>query len=202
MTVEDCISLIPFLLCMAQLIATPSNPSAYDGPYFDVRPIINRPIGPLGKTIQILRTACMQYYAPPGEQLGSWNYTHIVPNCILNNLSQREKVGASTHQYFLTLWPAFISVIVAMGIDAAPIAYDNLAWTAIYLLTSGAMPGFEKTAFPHHVVATEVSEARKLCETWQDDYPARKVSRLSRLRRNTYAPRWMDWTLMAASLGL
>lgn len=89
-----------------------------------------------------------------------------------------------------------------MGIDAAPIAYDNLAWTAIYLLTSGAMPGFESTAFPHQVVAADVSEARKLCESWQDDYAARKVSRLSGLRRNKYAPRWMDWTLMAASLGL
>ncbi|CAF9933503.1 MAG: hypothetical protein HETSPECPRED_008669 [Heterodermia speciosa] len=187
---------------MAQLIAISSNPIAYNGPYFDVRALFNGPIGPLGKTIQYLRTACMQYYAPSGEQPGSWNYTRSVADCIFNNLSEHEKAEASTHQYFLTLWPAFISIIVAMGIDAAPIAYDNLAWTAIYLLTSGAMPGFETTAFPHQVVAAEVSEARKLCESWQDDYPARKVSRLSRLRRNTYAPMWMDLALMAASLGL
>ena len=187
---------------MAQLVASPNNPIAYNGPYFDVRTMFNRPIGPLGKTIQYLRTACMQYYAPSGEQPGSWNYTHIVANCILNNLSEHEKAGASTHQYFLTLWPAFISVIVAMGLDAAPIAYDSLAWTSIYLLTSGAMPGFDKTAFPHQVVAADLSEARKMCESWQDDYPARKVSRLSGLRRNEYAPRWMDWTLMAASLSL
>ena len=187
---------------MAQLIAIPSNPIAYNGPYFDVRALFNRPIGPLGKTIQYLRIACMQYYAPAGEQPGSWNYTRSVADCIFNNLSEHEKAEASTHQYFLTLWPAFISIIVAMGIDVAPIAYDNLAWTAIYLLTSGAMPGFERTAFPHQVIAADVCEARKLCESWQDDYPARKVSRLSGLRRNTYAPRWMDWTLVAASLGL
>ena len=187
---------------MARLIANSSNPIAYNGPYFDVRPMFNRPIGPLGKTIQYLRTACMQYYAPSGEQPGSWNYTRSVANCILNNLSEREKAAASTHQYFLSLWPAFISILVAMGIDASPIAYDNLAWTAIYVLTSGAMPGFERTAFPHQVVAAEVGEARRLCESWQDDYAARKVSRLSELRRNTYAPRWMDWTLMAASLSL
>lgn len=87
---------------MAQLIAISSNPITYNGPYFDVGLLFPWRIGPLGETIQYLHTACMQYYAPSGEQPGSWNYTRSVANCILNNLSEHEKAHASTHQYFLT----------------------------------------------------------------------------------------------------
>ena len=54
------ISILPSLLeyQMIQVIPIPTTSVAYNGPYFDVRRLFNRLIGPLCKTIQYRSTPC------------------------------------------------------------------------------------------------------------------------------------------------
>ena len=113
---------------------TDINAQGYAGPFFQLT-------GPdslfLGDQIQLLRNACSSYYSSNITDYAE--SVSLVPECIFGNSSERMKANMARHQYLLTLWPAFISIIVAMYPDAAPVAFDNLAWSSLLALTSGGM---------------------------------------------------------------
>ncbi|MCJ1398851.1 hypothetical protein MMC11_002052 [Xylographa trunciseda] len=168
-----------------ETVVQPINQSlvAYTGPYFNVT------LDGLPVRINVLRDVCAAYYA---NGRGTWDGD--VLNCIANNLNTRDQVVASAYQYVLTLWPAFISIIVAMGFDAAPVAYDNLPWSLVLALTCGAMPGLDRSYLPHQLETTSHSEARSLCETWiRDKRDCRKIARHAR-------PYFLSGALQVASL--
>ena len=175
------------------------NAVVYHGPYF------NYTYTSLSNTTVFLRAACAEYYGPGSAQ---WNYG--VSNCVLNNLSQQMLANLAQHTYILTLWPAIVSIIVAMAPDAAAIAYDNLAWSIIFALTCGAMPGWNVPPLPHQLSFATLSEARQTCETSVIDgsSDSEKISRFSTARPTASSTStvalWIFWmasfTLWAAFL--
>lgn len=181
---------------MSILHQIPNSPVSYMGPYFDVT------YTSIGQVVSELRTACMQYYAPAGMRPGTTTYIRDVANCILNNLTEQSKTNAAGHSYAITLWPAFVSIIVAIYSDAGPMAYDNIGWTMIHALTCGGIPGYATLVLPHRVSVPEVDVAKRLCETWRDEPPAQKISRLSNLRAGTYTTAIAELVLLFYSTGL
>ena len=167
---------------------------SYTGPYFNNIPYEHS----IGSTVEGLKRACRDHYGP-----GEHTWIHQVVDCVLNNLSAQEQANANQHTYFLTLWPAFISIIAAMGPDAADIAYDNLAWALIFALTSSAMPGFQKTALPHQFVTTSKSEARQRCESKEEDSHIMKTyPRSSNVTYGTGPSEWLHGCMLLLCFGL
>jgi hypothetical protein len=153
----------------------------YAGPYFNVT---NPPGSSLGHLIANLRVLCLDYYASRGAALPNVQGG----NCVLNNLDELDQSNAASHTYFLTLWPAFISIIVAMGPDGNRIVYDDILWSGIFTLTCGALPGYHTPSLPHQHETVTLKDARRICEYWQDDETnMRKSSRRGKLRGGIYA---------------
>lgn len=179
---------------MVHYSAVNSTHVSYTGPYFNNTPYEYS----IGRTVEGLKRACRDHYGP-----GQKTWIHQVVDCVLNNLSAQEQANANQHTYFLTLWPAFISLIVAMGPDAAAIAYDNLAWALIYALTSCAMPGFQKTALPHQFVTPSKSEARHRCESMDENsHVVKTYPRSSNLTSGTGPLEWLHGCMLLLSFGL
>ncbi|KAJ9602027.1 hypothetical protein H2200_013387 [Cladophialophora chaetospira] len=171
-----------------------SSQVSYTGPYFNNTPYQHN----IGATVEGLKRACRDHYGP-----GELTWIHQVVDCVLNNLSAQEQANANQHTYFLTLWPAFISIIVAMGPDAADIAYDNLAWAFICALTSAAMPGFQKTGLPHHFVTASKSEARHKCESMEEDsHVIKTCPRSSNVTSRTGPSEWLHGCMLLLCIGL
>jgi hypothetical protein len=172
-----------------------SSCNAYTGPYFNVTSFSEAGIGGV---MEALKTICSNHY---GRGQSTW--VRLVGACVLNNLSAQQQADANLHTYFLTLWPAFISIIVAMGPDAADIAYDNLAWAFIYVLTSSAMPGFQKTAMPHQSATTSKSEARQRCESSDENsHVVNTYPRRSNVRSGTYPSEWLHGCMLLLCFSL
>jgi hypothetical protein len=157
-----------------------SGPTPYTGPYFEVLLWSGGRRAGLGKYINVVYDACSDYYHGKGKQ------TQMV-KCMLNNLDLDAAANSASHTYLLTLWPALISIIVAAGHNGDAIAYDNLLWSGIFAMTSGAVSGFDRSSQPHHFETVTMHEARHICEYWEDDaLNVRKSSRRGKLRGGRY----------------
>ena len=170
------------------------SPWLYDGPRF------NYTYTSLSNTTVFLRKACKDFYGPGVRQ---WVYG--VANCVINNLSEQMKANLSMHTYLVTLWPAFVSIIVAMAPDAAPVAYDNIAWATVFALTSAGMPGFNAPPLPHQLTFAELAAAQRTCETASVDgsEDPSKISRYSAARpAASYTRTAAVWGLCLASFGI
>lgn len=117
-----------------------------------------------------------------------------VTACILATLSR---------QYILTLWPAFVGVIVALAPDPANMVYDNVWWAALFAITCGGLPGLHGSSSPpHHVEAHSESEGRQLCEAWK--YTAARpklMSKTESMGSKTRGSRYVLFEWMAFPLG-
>ena len=117
-----------------------------------------------------------------------------MPECITNNLGARDQAVAAAYQYQLSLWPAFIGIIVAMGLDAAAIAYDNILWSLVLALTCGALPGLDRSSPPHQLETTSRAQAIDFCEAWAGNQSNSRT--IPRYRR----PHFLSGILQSASL--
>jgi len=101
----------------------------------------------------------------------------------------------------LTLWPAFIGAISALGPDPATMVNDNVWWAILFSLTCSAIPGASSIKPPHHIESTSTSQGRDLCEQWQPVRQApREVSRSWALagtppRQNLVVLEWICFVL-------
>ena len=77
----------------------------------------------------------------------------------LENLIEQEKAIAASQVYNLTLWPAFVSIIVAMCPNVAVVGSDS-SLRRHRLLTYASMSGFVDLALPHQIVMYGKHEAR------------------------------------------
>lgn len=172
--------------------------SQYTGPTFN-NSIDSIDGNSLGHLISKLRHSCLEYYQ---SRHVDWKQVQV-GNCVLNNLDELNQSNAASHTYFLTLWPAFISIIVAMGPDGDRIVYDDIFWSGIFTLTCGALPGYQTPSLPHQFETATLKEARRICESWQDDESNMlKSSRSGKLRGNTYASETIKGLLAIACLCL
>ena len=134
--------------------------AAYTGPFFE---LTGAGFIPLGTRLSLLRDACISHFSSNATLKGS-EFVYSIPECIYGNSGEQMKANLSSHQYILTLWPAIISIIATMGIDAAPVAYHSLGWAIVLALTSGGMPGSRGARLL--VEETSPEEAKNKCETW------------------------------------
>ena len=166
-----------------------STPWVYNGPRF------NYTYKSLNVAFTFLREQCGAYYGPGREQ-----WVHQVADCMLNNASQQMLANLNSHTYLATLWPAFISIIVAMGADAAPVAYDSLAWALLFALTSASMPGFHAPPLPHQVTCRTREEAEAICQRRPvdgSDNPEARARFSTTRPPESYLSRSIDWILLA-----
>ncbi|KAF2686878.1 hypothetical protein K458DRAFT_386846 [Lentithecium fluviatile CBS 122367] len=86
------------------------------------------------------------------------------------------------------------SIIAALGPDGDQVAYDNVLWSAIFTVSSGAIPGCESLSLSQYFEAWTLEAARKICECWQDDESnPRKSSRRGKLRAGKYPSEMMNF---------
>jgi hypothetical protein len=109
------------------------------------------------------RQACMDLVQPKTAEELRANVT----GCILTKFTELDKALYSSRQCILTLWPAFVGAVVAIGPDPSSMVYDNIWWSGLFAITSGGLPGMESASPPHHVEAHSEREGRTMCETWQ-----------------------------------
>ena len=92
-----------------------------------------------------------------------------------------------------------------MAPDAAPVAYDNVAWAILFALTSGGMPGFNAPPLPHQLTFVDLAAAQRTCELSLvdgSDDPG-KISRYSAARPATsYTRAATGWLLCLTSFGI
>jgi hypothetical protein len=92
-----------------------------------------------------------------------------VSECIFQSLPEVAKAAFAARQYILTLWPAFLVVIVGMFPDPSVIVYDNVWWATLLSLSCAGMTGLDTRMLPHQLEANSVEDARMFCMNWRSD---------------------------------
>ena len=116
-----------------------------------------------GLYLRQTREECIKIIQPKSEYEMRANVT----GCILDKFTELDKALFASRQYILTLWPAFVGAIVALGPDPSSLVYDNIWWSTLFCLTCGGLPGLDTSSPTHHVEAHSDVEGRAMCENWQ-----------------------------------
>lgn len=115
---------------------------------------------PIGPYLHDTRQKCIEIIKPH-------NMTELVQNvtaCMFAQFTEFDKALYSSHNYILTLWPAFVGAIVALAPDACLVVYDNIWWSSLFAVTSGGLPGLMGSSIPpHHVEAESYGEGHAIC---------------------------------------
>ncbi len=114
----------------------------------------------LGRYLSDTRHECIANIQPGSVYELRSNFSQ----CILEQFTEYEKDVYASRGYILTLWPAFVGAIVAMGSDASRLIYDNVWWSCLFAVTSGGLPGLDVSSVPpHHLEAPSYNEAHAKC---------------------------------------
>lgn len=119
-------------------------------------------VGTIGlKWVSKVMEACDALLNP--DSADRQRYCQDVANCFYNSIDEVAKANIAARQTIVALWPAMTSLVSALYLDAADVAYDHLGWAALFAMTSGGIPGYSLETPSSHFTAPDYETAKAWC---------------------------------------